>query len=340
MKAVGLYAYHPADHPDALVDIEIEPPVPGPRDLLVKVKAVSVNPIDAKMRAAKPKPPGSARVLGWDAAGTVVATGTEVELFRIGDPVFYAGAINRPGCNSEFHVVDERIVGHMPTTIGVAAAAALPLTAITAWESLFDRMQISSDGRHAGRTLLVIGGAGGVGSMAIQLAKVLAGLQVVGTASREASQSWCRTMGADEVIDHRQNLTESVRAIGIEQVDYILCTRAPDPYFEAIAEIIAPQGRIACIVDSIAPLPMNALRGKSVTFCWEGMFTRSTFATADLVEQHALLDRVASLVDAGRLRSTLRTRIGEITAENLRAAHRQIESGSTIGKIVLAGWPS
>lgn len=339
MKAVGLYAHHPADHPDALVDLEIESPVPGPRDLLVKVEAVSVNPIDAKMRAAKPKPPGSARILGWDAAGTVVATGADVERFRVGDPVFYAGAINRPGCNSEHHVVDERIVGPLPTTIGFAAAAALPLTSITAWECLFDRMAISTEGRHRGRTLLVIGGAGGVGSIAIQLAKAVAGLSVVATASRAASQTWCRTQGADAVVDHREPLGDAVRAVVSDPIDYMLCTRPPDPYFEAIAEIIAPQGRIACIADSLAPLPMNALRGKSVTFCWEGMFTRSTYGTADLIEQHRLLERVASLVDAGRLRSTMRTRLGEINAENLRAAHRQIESAGTIGKIVISGWP-
>ncbi len=338
MKAVGLTRYLPIDDPQSLVDVEIATPVPEGHDLLVKVAAISVNPVDAKVRAPKDKVEPATRVLGWDAAGTVAAVGPDVTLFKVGDPVFYAGSITRPGANSEFHLVDERIVGHKPASLDFAQAAALPLTAITAWEALFDRLGVSPQGEHAGRSVLVIGGAGGVGSIGIQLAKTLAGLTVIATASRPESAAWCRELGADHTIDHHGDMPAQLRQLGFAEVDYILCFNDTDRHFAAMATAIAPQGKICSIVENSGPLAVGDLKSKSATFVWEFMFTRSMFGTPDMIEQYRLLNEVARLVDAGRLRTTLGENLGRIDAANLRRAHAMLESGRTIGKLVLEGF--
>ena len=327
MKAVA----HTGTDLNSLVDTELPTPSPSGRDLLVKVEAVSVNPVDTKQRkAGSPKP----RVLGWDAAGTVAAVGNETSLFKKGDEVFYAGDVTRPGCDSEFHLVDERIVGRKPKKLDFAQAAAIPLTAITAWESFFDRMHIDRDGKHRGATMLIIGGAGGVGSIAIQLAK-RAGLRVIATASRPDTIAWCKELGADEVVNHRESLVAQVK----KPVEYIANFSGDlDTHWPAMAELIAPQGSVVAIVGNTKPLPMDVVRSKSATVCWELMFTRARFKTPDMIEQHKLLNQVADWLDAGKLRGTLKETLSPINAVNLRKAHERLESGMMIGKLVLRGW--
>jgi alcohol dehydrogenase len=320
-----------------LKDVDIAVPVATGRDLLVKIEAVSVNPIDTKVRAGEAAD-AAPRVLGWDAAGTVTAVGPEVTLFKAGDTVYYAGSIVRPGANSEFHLVDERIAGRKPSSLDFAHAAALPLTAITAWEALFDRLAIGRDGGDAGRSVLIIGGAGGVGSIAVQLAKQLAGLTVIATASRPESASWVRGLGADHVIDHHGDMAAQLLALGIAGVDYVLCLSDTDPHFDAIAQVVAPQGKVVSIVHNTRPLDMDKLFAKCVTWVWEMMFARSMFGTPDMIEQHKLLNEVAALIDAGKLKTTLGEVYGKISAANLARAHAALESRRTIGKIVLAGF--
>jgi zinc-binding alcohol dehydrogenase family protein len=306
-------------------DIDLPKPSPAGRDLLVKVEAVSVNPVDYKQRKAGSSTP---RVLGWDAAGTVAAVGSEVTLFKPGDEVYYAGDVTRPGCDSEFHLVDERIVGRKPKSLDFAQAAAIPLTAITAWEAFFDRLKVQS-----GRSMLIIGGAGGVGSIGIQLAKI-AGLRVIATASRPQSIAWVKELGADEVADHRKNLAAEIK----KPVDYIACFNDLDQHWPAIGELIAPQGGIVSILGNQKPLAMDAVRAKSATLAWELMFTRPRFQTPDMIEQHKLLNQVADWLDAGKLRGTLKETLSPINAANLRKAHEKLESGTMIGKLVLRGW--
>ncbi|MEF3066982.1 zinc-binding alcohol dehydrogenase family protein [Pandoraea apista] len=338
MKAIGLTRYLPIDAPKSLEDIELPTPSPAGRDLLVKVEAISVNPVDTKVRAPKDKVEDTPRVLGWDAAGTVAAVGPDVTLFKVGDPVYYAGSITRPGANSEFHLVDERIVGHMPASLDFVSAAALPLTTITAWEALFDRLGIAPDGGDEGKSILIVGGAGGVGSIAIQLARRLAKLTIVASASRPESADWCRQLGAQHVIDHYQDIPAQLKAVGIPQVDFVLCLNDTDAHFPAMAEAVAPQGKICSIVENAKPLEVGLLKSKSATFVWEFMFTRAMYETPDMIAQHKLLTEVARLVDAGTLRTTLGEVIGPINAVNLRRAHAQLEGGRTIGKLVLAGF--
>ncbi|MES2297570.1 MAG: zinc-binding alcohol dehydrogenase family protein [Pseudomonadota bacterium] len=338
MKAIALTEYLPISNPASLQDVELAPPVALGHDLLVKVEAISVNPVDTKVRS-QPGPAESApRVLGWDVAGVVSAVGPDVTLFKVGDPVYYAGSITRAGANSQLHLVDERIAGHMPSSLDFAQAAALPLTSITAWEALFERLAISSEGKDAGKSVLIIGGAGGVGSIAIQLAKQLGRLTVVATASRPESAQWCRQLGADHIIDHTGDLPAQLKALGVAAVDFILCLNETDRHFDAMAEAIAPQGKICSIVGNTAPLPLEKLFGKSATFVWELMFTRSMFGTADMIEQHHLLDRVAAMVDRGAIRTTVGENFGRINAANLRRAHEALEARHTIGKIVLSGF--
>jgi zinc-binding alcohol dehydrogenase family protein len=315
-------------------EIELPTPVAKGRDLLVKVEAISVNPVDYKQRKAGSATP---RVLGWDAAGTVQAVGPQVTLFKPGDAVYYAGDVTRAGANSELHVVDERIVGRKPARLDFAQAAAIPLTAITAWEAFFDRMKIRRDGSEAGKSLLVIGGAGGVGSIGIQLAKI-AGLTVIATASRPESIAWVKELGADHVIDHRKELRPQVEALGRKHLEYIANFNELDPHWAAMGELIAPQGAMVSIVGNQKPLPMDAVRSKSATVCWELMFTRPRFQTADMIEQHRLLNQVAEWLDEGKLRGTLRETLRPINAANLRKAHERLESGTMIGKLVLEGW--
>ena len=338
MKAVAYYQSLPADHADALQDLELPTPTPGPRDLLVEVKAISVNPVDTKIRRNVAPTDGDAKVLGWDASGIVKAVGSEVSLFQPGDRVYYAGAINRAGANSELHVVDERIVGHMPKSLPFAEAAALPLTAITAWELLFERLQVTQGNTDQGQSLLIVGAAGGVGSVLVQLARQLTGLTVIGTASRPETQAWVRELGAHHVIDHRQPLSEELKRIGIDQVTHVASLTQTDQHFAQLVEALAPQGRLALIDDPEQPLDIMQLKRKSLSLHWELMFTRSLFETADMIEQHHLLDRVAELVDAGTLRTTLGEHFGSINAVNLRRAHALLESGTAKGKIVLEGF--
>ncbi|OEC33553.1 zinc-binding alcohol dehydrogenase family protein [Pseudomonas cuatrocienegasensis] len=338
MKAIAYYASLPADNTDALQDVELPAPTPGPRDLLVEVKAISVNPVDTKIRRNVAPENGEAKVLGWDAAGIVKAVGSEVSLFQPGDRVYYAGAIHRAGANSELHVVDERIVGHMPTSLPFAEAAALPLTAITAWEMLFDRLQVPQGEADLGQRLLIVGGAGGVGSILIQLARQLTGLTVIASASRPETQAWVRELGAHHVIDHSQPLAEELKRIGIDQVTHVASLTQTDQHFDQLIEALEPQGRLALIDDPAMPLDVMKLKRKCLSLHWELMFTRSLFETADMIEQHHLLERVAELVDAGTLKTTLGEHYGVINAANLRRAHQRLESGTARGKLVLEGF--
>ncbi|WP_078082788.1 zinc-binding alcohol dehydrogenase family protein [Microbulbifer mangrovi] len=340
MKAVGLFQYLPIDNQESLLDLQIDKPHPGPRDLLVSVKAIAVNPVDTKVRAPKGEPvtETTPKILGWDAAGEVAAVGSEVEHYKVGDRVFYAGDITRPGCNSEYQLIDERIVGTMPRTQDFQAAAALPLTSLTAWEALFERLGISPTGEDAGKSLLIIGGAGGVGSIAIQLARKLGKLNVIATASRTKSSMWVKQMGARHVVNHRNPIDGELKDIGIDAVDFILCLNNTDQHFPAMANAIKPQGKICTIVENTAPLEIDLLKSKSATFVWEFMFTRSMFQTDDMIRQQEILNRIAELIDQENLITTVGDTIEPINAANLRLAHQQLEAGRTIGKIVLAGW--
>jgi NADPH:quinone reductase len=338
MKAVGLYRYLPIDHAESLLDLEIGAPTATGRDLLVEVKAISVNPVDTKRRAPKEQVETTPKILGWDVAGVVKAAGPDATLFKPGDAVYYAGSIQRPGGNSEFHLVDERIVGRKPGNLDFAEAAALPLTTLTAWEGMFDRMGISKSGGDKGKTLLIIAGAGGVGSIAIQLAKKLARLSVVATASRLASGEWVRNLGADHVIDHAKDLAPQLAAADVKEVDYIFCLNNTDRWFPAFAPIIKAQGKICCIVSALKPVDLTPLMGKSTTLTWEFMFTRSSFKTPDMIEQHNLLNETAALVEKGALKTTVATNLGKINAANLKRAHKMLEEGHSMGKIVLEGF--
>lgn len=338
MKAVGLTKYLPIDDPESLQDFELEKPVAAGRDLLVKVMAISVNPVDTKVRSPKDRVESAPRVLGWDVAGVVEAVGPDCALFRPGDEVYYAGSIVRPGCNSEYHLVDERIVGAKPASLDFAQAAALPLTTITAWEGLFERMGVSQHAEdNAGRTILIIGAAGGVGSIAVQLAK-RAGLTVIGTASRPDSAKWVADLGADYIVDHFAPFLPQLKEIGLGEVDCIFCLNSTGKHWANMAEALAPQGKICSIVETGEPLNLKLLMNKSATFVWESMFTRSTFRTPDMIEQHRLLNEVAKQIDRGVVRTTVTHTLEPIDAANLRKAHALLESGRTIGKVVLVGW--
>lgn len=340
MRAVAFRKSLPISDPQALVDVTLPRPEPGARDLLVKVEAVSVNPVDTKVRR-RGDPEGGERILGWDAAGRVEAIGSDVTLFKPGDEVYYAGSIVRPGANSEAHLVDERIVGRKPATLSFAEAAALPLTTITAWELLFDRIGVRRGEGQDKRSLLVVGGAGGVGSIAIQLARKLTGLTILATASRPETEAWVRELGAHHVIDHRQAFGRQLQDLGLPQIDVVAALTATAQHAAQIGEIIAPQGHIGIIetADALRAFDPAFLFPKSVSLHIEFMFTRSSYETPDMIEQHRLLNEVAELVDAGVIRTTLGEVLGPIDAEHLRRAHALVESGRAKGKVVLAGWP-
>lgn len=337
MRAVGYRQSLPIENSDSLLDLEIERPVPSGRDLLVRIEAVSVNPVDTKLRRGAPPEADEARILGFDAAGVVEVVGPEATRFRPGDAVFYAGSIARPGTNAEFHLVDERIVGPRPRSLGPAEAAALPLTSITAWEMLFDRFGLRPGSGKTG-VLLVIGGAGGVGSMAVQLARQMAGLTVVATASRPETAAWVRELGAHHVIDHARPMPEQLRALGLEGADFVFSTTATDHHWPAIVEMVRPQGKVG-VIDDPDLFDVRELKRKSASLHWEFMFTRPVFGTADIEAQGQLLAEVARLVDAGTLRTTLTEVLGPIDAATLRHAHAVIERGRARGKLVLAGFP-
>ncbi|MEM9079077.1 MAG: zinc-binding alcohol dehydrogenase family protein [Verrucomicrobiota bacterium] len=334
MKAAAYQKSLPITDPNSLLDVDLPKPKATGHDILVHVEAVSVNPVDVKIRMRQEPAEGEYAVLGWDASGTVEAVGPDVTLFQPGDKIWYAGAIDRPGCNSEFHLVDERIASKMPTSLSFPEAAALPLTTITAWEILFDRLQFNSSSTGS---LLIIGAAGGVGSIMVQLAKQLTQLTVIGTASRDETQQWILDLGADHVINHRNPLHEELKALGIPHVDAIATLNQTDKHLPAIAEAIAPQGKIA-IIDDPESLDIIPFKLKAVSWHWELMFTRSLFQTEDMIKQHELLAETAQLIDDGKLKTTLNETFGTINATNLRRAHELIESNTSRGKIVLAGF--
>jgi zinc-binding alcohol dehydrogenase family protein len=337
MKAIAYRQCLSAEDPNSLVDVDLPDPVATGRDLLVRVHAVSVNPVDTKVRRAVPPGAGGLRVLGFDAAGVVEAVGPDVTLFAPGDAVWYAGSRLRPGTNAELHLVDERIVGHKPRTLDFAQAAAMPLTTITAWVALFDRLGLSLGGRADAGTLLITAGAGGVGSIAIQLARRLTGARIVATASRPESRAQAEGLGAHVVIDHALPLSQGLQEAGIRWAERIFSVSHTHLHFPELARIVAPQGRI-CVIDDPDPIDVRLLKARCASLHWEAMFARSGFETPDMAEQGRLLDQVAALVDEGLVRSTHARTLGRIDAANLRAAHAMIESGRTIGKLVLAGF--
>ncbi|MBR0655895.1 zinc-binding alcohol dehydrogenase family protein [Plastoroseomonas arctica] len=334
MKAVAYTESLPIENDRSLFDTELPNPEPGPRDLLVRIKAISVNPVDTKVRMRRQGSAEAPVVLGWDAAGIVEAVGAEVTLFRAGDAVYYAGDIGRPGSNAEYGLVDERIAGAKPTSLSFAEAAALPLTAITAWESLFERLRLPVGKARSDDAILIIGAAGGVGSIAVQLARRLTGLTVIGTASRPDSVRWVEQAGAHAVIDHTRPLSEELARIGHPTVRNILSLTATATHWDEITKALAPQGQV-CLIDDPGALDIGKLKQKSGALHWEFMFTRSMFATPDMIQQHHLLNEVAALVDAGLIRTTLGQNFGAINAANLRRAHAALESGRSIGKAVL-----
>ncbi|MBN9134463.1 zinc-binding alcohol dehydrogenase family protein [Phyllobacterium sp.] len=337
MRAVAYYEAQPITAETSLVDINLPKPEAQGRDLLVEVKAISVNPVDTKIRAGAKPEAGQPRVLGWDAAGIVTAVGPDVRHFKVGDEVFYAGAVDRPGTNAEYHLVDERIVGTKPKSLDFSAAAALPLTSITAWEMLFHRLHIDIPVVGAANAILIIGGAGGVGSIAVQLARKLTNLTVIATASRPETRRWVEELGAHHVIDHSKPLAAQVEALGLGAPAFVFATTNSDTHRTEIAALIAPQGRFG-LIDDPKSYDIMPFKWKSVSIHWEVMFTRSRYDTADIEEQHKLLNRVAELVDAGTLRTTLADDLGPISAANLKKAHALIESGRARGKIVLTGF--
>ncbi len=335
MRAIGYHTAGSIERPDALVDLALPSPVPNPRDLVVRVRAVSVNPVDTKVRAGVQPAEGLARVLGYDAAGIVESVGSAVTLFKPGDEVFYAGDISRQGTNAELHAVDERIVGRKPRSIDWAAASALPLTSITAWEAMFDRLGVSRPVPGADAILII--GSGGVGSIAIQLAKALTKLTIISTAALPEGESWPRSLGADYVIDYRQLLAVQVEKLGIGAPGFVFSTTHTQGNIPEIAKLIAPQGRLA-FIDDPTSLDIVSLKPKMVSAHWEYMFGRAIYQTPDLIEQHRLLNEVADLVDAGRVVSAITERLSPICADTIRQAHARVESGTLRGKIVIEGW--
>jgi zinc-binding alcohol dehydrogenase family protein len=337
MKAVGYRKSLAIGEADSLLDFETAKPEPDGHDIRVAVKAISANPVDYKVRKRAAPPEGETKILGYDAAGMVEAVGPEVTLFKPGDEVFYAGSIQRQGTNSEFHLVDERIVGVKPKTLSFAQAAALPLTSITAWELLFDRLGAVPGKSVDPRTLLIVGGAGGVGSILIQLARRLTGLTVVATASRPESQKWCLDLGAHAVVDHSQPLKEQIDRLKFPPVALVASLTNTDQHYKALAELMAPQGKYG-LIDDPAEFNVSVFKGKAISVHWESMFTRSSFRTPDMIAQHNLLNDVADLIDKAVLRTTLNQTFGTINAANLKRAHALLESGKSRGKIVLEGW--
>ncbi len=344
VKAIGYKDNFAIDNEQALQDITLEKPTATGHDILVEVKAISVNPVDYKIRQSRPALDGEYAVIGWDAAGIVTAVGDEVSLFSVGDKVYYAGDLTRSGSNAEYQLVDERIVGRMPSSLSFAEAAALPLTTITAWEMLFERLQIpvsdSSSGERANDvSVLVIGAAGGVGSILTQLLKTRTSATIIGTASRDESVQWLKDLGADHVINHRNPLFDELQQTGINEVDYVISLNNTDEHYEEIIKCLKPQGKLG-LIDDPESLDANLLKTKCLSLHWEFMFTRSMFHTPDMLEQHRLLNDVAKLIDAGDIKTTVAHHLGTITAEHVRHAHQMLENQQAHGKIVLEGWPA
>ena len=350
MKAFAVDPVKNSLEEPSFFQVEMDRPHLGPRDVLVEVKAISVNPLDVKRRmlVTTTKGDGASTIMGWDGCGVVIEKGEDVSLFQLGDEIYYAGEITRQGSYAQYQAVDERIAGHKPRSLSFERSAALALTTITAWESLFDRLRVVpivnkagdrlSPLSHPAKSILIIGGAGGVGSMAIQLARQVAGLKVIATASRPSSISWCESLGAHHVVDHNQNWVQAVRDLGFQHVDHVLILNDTDAHFDAACELLAPQGLMCSIVPNQKPLNMDALRAKSAGFFWEAMFVRSKEKTPDMVEQHHLLNQVAAWIDRGLLRDTGTQFYAPITAAHLRQAHLALQSQRTIGKIVLSSF--
>lgn len=338
MRAVVYQQSLPADHPESLIDQDMPEPTPGPHDLLVAVKAIAVNPVDCKIRMRVQPEPGEARILGWDAAGEVQAVGDAVKGFKVGDAVYYAGDLTRPGCNAELQCVDARITAHKPASLSFAEAAALPLTTLTAWEMLFERLEIpSGETIDKPPALLISAAAGGVGSIALQLANELSPCRVFATASRPESREWALAMGAEQVLDHHEDLVQQAQNLALPQLDYVASISHTDMHYAALIELMKPQSRFALIDDPEA-LDIKAFKRKCISLHWEFMFTRSLFQTEDMYRQGDILAKLASLVDAGPVRSTLKQHRGAINAANLRQAHQDLEAGATIGKMVFEGF--
>lgn len=337
MKAVGYHHSRSIDADDALLDLTLPIPEPGPGDLRVRVEAVSVNPVDTKIRTRVQPEEGQTQVLGWDAAGIVDAIGSDVTGFAVGDRVWYAGAVNRPGSNSEYQLVDARIAAHRPASLSAAEAAALPLTGLTAYEMLFDRLGLSVDADHSGESLLVIGAAGGVGSILVQLARQLTNIHIIATASRPESQQWVTGLGAHQVVDHRGDLVSQIATLNCPPVRFVASLNQTDAHLAAIAEVIAPQGKL-CLIDDPAHFDIMPFKRKSVSIHWEFMFTRALFQTPDIDRQQAILAHLAALVDEGQIKTTVADHFGRITAANLKRAHALLESQQARGKIVLEGF--
>ncbi|WP_342804641.1 zinc-binding alcohol dehydrogenase family protein [Alteromonas sp. M12] len=341
MKAIGYKQALPINNPESLIDIELPQPTASGHDLLVSVKSIAVNPVDYKIRQNVTPEADAYKVLGWDAVGEVVAIGDLVTQFKPGDKVFYAGDLNRQGGNAEFQLVDERIVGHKPKSLSDSEAAALPLTAITAWELLFERLaikqQLPDTKEQSKDIILIIGAAGGVGSILVQLASALTGATVIATASRESSANWVKKLGADYVIDHSKPLVAQIEQLNIGQVTHVASLTHTDSYLDSYVELLAPMGKIA-LIDDPESLDISKLKAKSLSLHWEFMFTRSMFTADDMIEQHHILNKVSDLIDQGYIQTTVGKHLGTINAANLRAAHEELESGKSIGKIVLEGF--
>jgi zinc-binding alcohol dehydrogenase family protein len=342
MKAVGYIDSLPINDPKSLQDIELNQPLASGRDLLVKIRAIAVNPVDYKIRKRMSGAEGAYKVLGWDAVGEVVAMGEEVTEFKTGDLVYYAGDLNRQGSNAEYQLVDERLVGVKPRSLSDSEAAALPLTSITAWEMLFEHLGIKQllpgATEKSDEVILVVGAAGGVGSIFLQLVKAITGAAVIATASRESSAAWVRKLGADHVVDHRKPLKPQIEALGISQLTHVASLNSTESYFDSYIELLAPFGKIAMIDDPEKPLDVMKMKPKSLSLHIEFMFARSMFGAKDMDEQGRLLNRVSDLIDCGCIRTTVGKNLGAINADNLRAAHEELESGRSIGKIVLEGF--
>lgn len=338
MKAIGYTHSLPITDAKSLQDVELPQPVASGHDLLVRIEAISVNPVDTKVRQRAEPEAGHYKVLGWDAVGVVEAVGDSVSLFKVGDRVWYAGDLTRQGSNAEYQLVDERIVGKAPSSLSSAQAAALPLTSITAWELLFDRLSFDLSQSYQGSQLLIIGAAGGVGSILVQLAKQVKGLTVIGTASRPESEQWVKALGADYVINHRNPIHEELGKLGINEVSHVISLNQTDQHFDSIVEALKPQGKLALIDDPAEPLDIMQLKRKSLSLHWEFMYTRSMFTTDDMIEQHRLLNALADLIDQGVLKTTIGEHFGSINAENLKRAHAALETNTAIGKIILEGF--
>jgi len=344
IKAIGYQDNLAIDNAQALQDITLDKPTASGHDILVEVKAISVNPVDYKIRQSRPAPEGEYAVIGWDAAGIVTAVGEEVSLFSVGDKVYYAGDLTRSGSNAEYQLVDERIVGHMPASLSFAEAAALPLTTITAWEMLFERLQVPVSDSASGEntndvSVLVVGAAGGVGSILTQLLKTRTSATIIGTASREESVQWLKDLGADHVINHHNPLFDELQKTGINEVDYVISLNNTEDHYAEIIKCLKPQGKLG-LIDDPKSLDANPLKTKCLSLHWEFMFTRSMFHTPDMIEQHHLLAEVAKMIDAGEIKTTVAYNLGTITAEHVRHAHQMLENQQAHGKIVLEGWPA